>query len=346
MTSSHSALIRRFIRLLPKVELHLHLVGSASRRTVAKLARRKADGPVPVDEADLKRYYRFTDFAHFIRVYADVTRLLCRAEDFQLLVTELGGELARQQVRYAEVTVTPYMHLRQGVPETEIIQGIERGRQMVESDFGIRLRWCFDIPGEYGLEAGLDTIRFLVQHRPSGLISFGLGGPEVGVGRAQFRRPFLQAREAGLHSVPHAGETSGPATIWSALNDLGAERIGHGITCMGDSRLVAYLREHQIPLEVCPTSNIRTGQVQALAGHPIRQMIDEGLMVTVNTDDPGMFGIDLNGEYQALARTHALGIPEMAQLAKNGVLASFLDPQAKQQILSEIDATVVAAHIT
>ena len=340
MVGETSSPIRTFIERVPKAELHLHLVGSASVGTVARLALRKGDGAVPSEEAGLRRYYRFSDFAHFIKVYGDVTGLLRTAEDFELLVNELGRDLARQQIRYAEVTVTPYMHTIRGVSEPEIFQGIEQGRQKVEREFGVRLRWCFDIPGEYGLEAGMETVRMVLKHRPRGMISLGLGGPERGVSRAKFRQPFMVARDAGLHSVPHAGETTGPDTIWSALTDLSAERIGHGTSCLDDAGLVAQLRERQIPLEVCPTSNVRTGQVPSVAAHPIRRMLDAGLLVTVNSDDPGMFETDLIEEYWTLAEAFSLNISELAQLVRNGVAASFLDDQTKQELLTEIDHVV------
>jgi aminodeoxyfutalosine deaminase len=340
MRADKLSLVGKFIELVPKVELHLHLVGSASVDAVVRLARRKADSAVPRDALELRRYYRFTDFAHFIRVYADVTNLLRDADDFEVLVVELGRDLARQRVRYAEVTVTPYMHTIRGVPGTEIVDGIERGRHKVERELGVQLRWCFDIPGEYGIEAGMETARFALEHHPAGLVSFGLGGPELNVGRKQFRPAFLLAREAGLHSVPHAGETTGPEAIWSAINDLGAERIGHGIRCLEDPRLTAYLRERQLPLEVCPTSNVRTGQVASLNAHPMKRMIDTGLMVTVNSDDPGMFGSNLSNEYRELARMFDFDVYEIAELARNSVRASFLNDHAKSQLLIEIEETV------
>jgi aminodeoxyfutalosine deaminase len=170
------------------------------------------------------------------------------------------------------------------------------------------------------------------------LVSFGLGGPEIGVGRAQFEPYFTTAREAGLHSVPHAGETTGPASIWSAVHDLGAERIGHGTSCTTDPALMAYLAEHRIALEVCPTSNVRTRQVSSIAAHPVRRMLDHGIVVTLNSDDPPMFGATLEGEYLAVATTLGLHATELAQLARNAVHASFLDAASKSTLLAEIDS--------
>ena len=253
-----------FIAGLPKAELHVHHVGSASPRIVAELAaRHEGRSPVPADPDQLADYFAFRDFAHFIEVYLSVVDLIRDPEDVWILTHEVARELARQQVRYAELTVTPYSHVHRGIPAPAFCEAIEDARKRAEADFGIALRWCFDIPGEAGLPAAEQTLRIALDQRPAGLISFGLGGPEIGVPRSQFTPYFDQARAAGLRSVPHAGETTGPQTVWDALRDLGAERIGHGIAAAQDPELLAYLAERRIALEVCPTSNVRTRAVTA-----------------------------------------------------------------------------------
>jgi aminodeoxyfutalosine deaminase len=329
--------LRAFVHALPKVELHLHLVGSAGVDTVLALARRHPEAGVPTDRAELDRFFTFRDFDHFLEVYWAVQAMLEDRHDIRTLVTGLAVELARQNVRYAEVTVTPYNHLLDGMPGDELLAGLAEGRA-IAADHGVELAWCFDIPGEKGVRAGRETAVFALRERPDGLVGFGLGGPEVGVGRAQFAPFFTAAREAGLHSVPHAGETTGPATIWSALHDLGAERIGHATSATEDPALVAYLAEHRIPLEVCPTSNVRTRQVGSIAAHPVRRMLDHGLVVTLNTDDPPMFGATLEGEYLAVATALGLHATELAQLARNAVHASFLAAERKSALLDEIDS--------
>src|SRR3954447_16312557 len=238
--------IASFIAGLPKAELHVHHVGSASPRIVAELAaRHEGDSPVPVDPAALADYFAFRDFGHFIEVYLSVVDLVRDAEDVRMLTYEIARELGRQQVRYAELTVTPYSSVHRGIPAPAFVEAIEDARTGAAADFGVDLRWCFDIPGEAGVPAAEETLRIALDERPHGLVSFGLGGPEVGVARAQFKPYFDKARAAGLHSVPHAGETTGPQTIWDALRDLGAERIGHGISAAQDPQLMAYLAEHE-----------------------------------------------------------------------------------------------------
>jgi aminodeoxyfutalosine deaminase len=265
-------------------------------------------------------------------------RSLRDRDDIHVLVTGLARELARQHVRYAEVTVTPYNHLLDGMPGDELLAGLVSGRAVAREEHGVELAWIFDIPGEKGVVAGRETLAFALGERPDGLVAFGLGGPEVGVGRAQFAPFFTAAREAGLHSVPHAGETTGPATVWSAVHDLGAERIGHGTSAATDPALLAYLAEHRIAVEVCPTSNVRTRQVPSIAAHPVRRLLDHGVVVTLNTDDPPMFGATLEGEYLAVAESLGLNHYEVAALAANGVRSSFLPPVRKAKLLAEIAA--------
>ncbi|GAA3390269.1 adenosine deaminase [Streptomyces roseoviridis] len=332
MTDLHS-----FIAGLPKAELHVHHVGSASPRIVAELAARHPDSKVPTDPEALVDYFTFTDFAHFIEVYLSVVDLVRTPEDVRLLTFEVARDMARQNIRYAELTITPYSSTRRGIDERAFMAAIEDARKAAEAELGVILRWCFDIPGEAGLEAAEETARLAVDLRPEGLVSFGLGGPEIGVPRPQFKPYFDRARAAGLRSVPHAGETTGPQTVWDALRELGAERIGHGTSSVQDPELLAYLAEHRIALEVCPTSNIATRAVERLEDHPIRRMVEAGVLVTVNSDDPPMFGTDLNNEYAVAARLLDLDERGLAALAKNAVEASFLDDDGKARLAGEID---------
>ncbi len=328
-----------FIAGLPKAELHVHHVGSASPRIVAELAaRHEGDTPVPADPAALADYFAFRDFAHFVEIYLSVVDLVRDDEDVRTLTYEVARELARGQVRYAELTVTPYSHVSRGIPAPAFCAAIEDARVAAARDLGVDLRWCFDIPGEAGLPAAEETLRIALDERPDGLISFGLGGPEIGVPRPQFKPYFDKARAAGLHSVPHAGETTGPETIWDALRELGAERIGHGISAVQDPELVAYLAAHGIPLEISPTSNLRTRAVPSIEEHPLPALVAAGVTVTINSDDPPMFGTTIEQEYAVAARLLGLDTAGVAELARAGVRASFLPAAGKSALLAEIDA--------
>jgi aminodeoxyfutalosine deaminase len=333
-----------FIAGLPKAELHVHHVGSASPRIVAELASRHAgQTPVPTDLAALAEYFTFRDFAHFVEIYLSVVDLIRDEEDVRILTFEVARELARQQVRYAELTVTPYSHVRRGIPARAFCEALEDARRRAEADLGIVLRWCFDIPGEAGLEAAEQTLRIALDERPDGLISFGLGGPEAGVPRPQFKPFFDRARAAGLRSVPHAGETTGAPTVWDALRELGAERIGHGVHSVQDPRLLAHLAEQRIPLEVCPTSNVRTRAVPSLEEHPLPELVAAGVLITINSDDPPMFGTTLNDEYSIAADLLGLDAPGVAELARAAVRVSFMSDVDKDRLVGEIDAFLAAA---
>jgi aminodeoxyfutalosine deaminase len=223
------------------------------------------------------------------------------------------------------------------MPAPEFCAAIEEARLAAEKELGVVLRWCFDIPGEAGLPAAEETLRIALGERPDGLISFGLGGPEIGVPRPQFKPFFDQARAAGLHSAPHAGETTGPETIWSAIRDLGAERIGHGISAVGDPQLVAYLADNRIPLEISPTSNVRTRAVPSIEEHPLATLVGAGVRVSINSDDPPMFGTTIEEEYAVAARLLDLDEDGVAGLARGAVEQSFLAPAGKEALLAEID---------
>lgn len=331
-----------FIAGLPKAELHVHHVGSASPRIVSELAARHP-GTVPSDPDALREFYTFRDFAHFIEVYLAVVDLVREPEDVRLLTYEVAADMAAQNVRYAELTLTPYTSVLAGVPIEAYVEAVEDARVAAERDHGVRLRWVFDIPGESGLPAAEATVDYALNHAPEALIGFGLGGPEIGVDRPQFKPVFDRARAAGLHSVPHAGETTGPQTVWDALDELGAERIGHGTSSVQDERLLARLVEERVPLEVCPTSNIATRAVARLEEHPLKTMYDAGALVTIGSDDPPMFNTTLNREYEIAADLLGLDERGIGELAKNAVAASFMGGIDKGALAMEIDA-YVAAH--
>jgi len=326
-----------YVARLPKAELHVHHVGSASARIVAELAERHP-GVVPSDPDELKAFFAFRDFAHFIDVYLAVVDLIRTPEDVRLLTYEVAREMAEgQRIRYAELTCTPYTSVLRGIAIEAYTEAIEDARTAAERDFGLVLRWIYDIPGESGVPAADATLDYALNHRVDALVGFGLGGPELGVPRAQFQPHFDAARAAGLHSVPHAGETTGPETVWESLRLLGAERIGHGTSSAQDPELLAYLSEHGIALEVCPSSNVATRAVASLAEHPLRAFVDAGVTVTINSDDPPMFGTTLNHEYAVAADLLGLDEPGLAELARAAVRASFAGEDVQRRLLAEID---------
>jgi aminodeoxyfutalosine deaminase len=327
-----------FIAGLPKAELHVHHVGSASPRIVAELAARHPAAGVPTDTDELREFFAFRDFAHFIEVYLAVVDLVRTPEDVHVLTYEVAREMAlEQRLRYAELTCTPYTSVLRGIPIEAYTEAIEDARVAAERDFGLVMRWIYDIPGESGVPAAEATLAYALDHAPDALVGFGLGGPEIGVPRPQFQPHFDAARAAGLRSVPHAGETTGPETVWDAIRLLGAERIGHGTSAVTDPDLLEHLAESGIVLEVCPTSNVATRAVDTLDEHPLRTFVEAGVSVTINSDDPPMFGTTLNGEYAVAARLLGLDEAGVADLARAAVQASFAPQDVRTRILAEID---------
>jgi aminodeoxyfutalosine deaminase len=333
-----------FIQALPKVELHVHLIGSASVPTVLELSRRHPDSAVPTSEEELRAFYTFRDFPHFAQVYGAVNALVREPEDVAALVLGLARDLSTQGGRYAELQVTPYAHHIMGLPKREVTQALDIAAKQSLAEHGVEMAYIFDIPSEFGREAAEITLDHALGEPPAALVGFGIGGIEQRRApfRDVFRDAFAAARAAGLHSVPHGGEMTGPETIWEVIEGLGAERIGHGIACLDDPRLVAYLRETQLPLDVCPTSNVRTGQVARIEDHPLPRLLAEGLFVTLNSDDPPMFATTLSEEYRLAARVFGLGVQDLARLAGNGVRASFLPAERKRALLDEIGALAAA----
>ncbi|GAA4092512.1 adenosine deaminase [Nocardioides kongjuensis] len=341
-------MLSNFVAGLPKAELHVHHVGSASPRIVSELAERHP-GTVPSDPGLLRDFFAFRDFAHFIEVYLAVVDLVRTPEDVRYLTYEIARELHEgQSVRYAELTCTPYTSVLpddpdRGMPIEAYTEAIEDARLAAERDFGLVLRWIYDVPGESGVPAADATLGFALDHRPEGLVAFGLGGPEIGVPRDWFVPHFKAARAAGLRSVPHAGETTGPETIWTSLRDLGAERIGHGTSAAADPELLAHLAEHRIPLEVCPSSNVATRAVASLAEHPLPTFVEAGVVVTINSDDPPMFGTTLNREYEIAADLLGLDESGLVDLALAGVDASFAPDDVKSRLRAEIASYAASA---
>lgn len=325
---------------MPKADLHVHLVGSAAPRTVAALAARHPDCGVPADVDELIAFYRFRDFAHFLDVYNLVSDLVRNPEDLVTLVAGLAQDMIAQGTIYAEVTVTPVSHARAGIGPGELAEALDAGAAAAEAH-GAGLAWVYDISGFDGREGARQTLDAALRHPPGALIGFGLGGPEAGVRRADFRDEFAAARAAGLHSLPHAGESVGAAEIWAAIDELGAERIGHGIAAAGDPRLLGRLRDTQITLEVCPSSNVATGVVPALAAHPLPRLLAAGVPVVLGSDDPPMFNTSLLEEYRR-ARDHlGLTADQLRALARASFEASFAPAALKRRGLGEDQAPAV-----
>ena len=325
--------VEALIRDLPKAELHVHLEGSMPADVLFELARRHGAEDVPDTLDELKSWYAFADFPHFLDVYMASVGALREEADFELLTSAVAARLAEQNVRYAELHISLYTHLMRGVPARVVFDGVESARREAEREHGIRLRWIPDFPTDFGLQSAEQTLEAVLADAPPSTVGFGVGG--TGSTLAPYAEVFGRARAAGLAGLPHAGEHGGPERVVEALDLLGAERIGHGIDSMLDSDLVARLVDAQVPIDVSPTSNVRTRVVERIEDHPLPAMFDAGLLVTLNTDDPTMFGTDLTEEYRT---AHRLGLSPagLVRLAANGVRASYLGMAQRHALLKEI----------
>jgi len=316
--------LKTFIRRMPKVELHVHLEGSIRPKTLLTLAERNGVTLPANTVEEMRAWYQFSDFAHFIEVYFAICNCLRTPDDFELIAAEFLKHQSEQNIIYSEVIFTPYTH-HEHVSFDEQLAAINRAREKAETRLGISMGLVPDLSRDMRpIEESFCVADWAAQNMGNGIIALGLGGPEIGNPPELFRETFERARAAGLPSLPHAGETEGHQSVWGALNALSAVRIGHGVRCLEDPALVAFLREKQIPLDVCPTSNICLGVAPSLAEHPLPKLLEAGLLVTINSDDPPMFDTTLKDEYLHIAEVFGFGIAQIKEFVVNGIRASLL----------------------
>jgi len=297
-----------FIATLPKAELHLHLEGSIEPETLHELdPSRTYDG-----------LYEYADFDAFLKTFGVVGKLLRGPADYALITRRLLERLHAQNVRYAEIIIAAGVILWKEQEFGPIFDAICAAA--VEST--VQVRWILDAVRQFGTDHVLRVAELAAERQDQGVIAFGIGGSEERGPAELFTDAFAFARREGLHLVAHAGESMGPESIWAALS-LGVERIGHGIASIQDPELLRYLQEHDIPLEVCITSNRVTGVVGCLEEHPVRRLFDAGVPIVLNTDDPAMFGCTLTAEYQLAARAFGFGEAELRGIARNGFRYAF-----------------------
>ncbi len=331
-----------FIEAMPKVELHLHLEGSMSVETVRALQAIHNHDITQVWPNGIPDAFSFKDFPDFGRQYLFGLSLLKGAEDIARATDDLAAALAAQNVRWAEVTTTAFSYFlegegRAGMSPAEYCAGLDEGRLRAASR-GVEIGWVIDIPRDLERPESTVTIDFVDGSTvPNGLVGFGLGGYEVGFPAAPYAPHFARAKAIGLHSVPHAGETEGATSVRSAIDDLGAERIGHGVRCLEQPDLVKRIADEGIMLEVCPTSNLLLGVFPSFDDHALPALRDAGIRVCLNTDDPGWFATDLNTELR-LASDH-LGVDDDAhvRIQLDALDASFAPTELKRSIRDELE---------
>ncbi|HYL69489.1 MAG TPA: adenosine deaminase [Candidatus Limnocylindria bacterium] len=326
---------------LPKAELHLHLEGSIRPDTAVELAARHG---VKIKREEVVARYNFSDFTGFLEAFKWVTSYLREPEDYALVTRHLAEELLRQNVVYAEVTISAGVMLRRTQSVEANLTAIQETAKSVPFA-RLRMAWILDATRQFGPDAAVEVARCASQLQRHGVVAFGMGGDELAGPTVNFRPAFDLARNEGLRLVCHAGEVGGPESIRESIDLLSAERIGHGIAVMRDPALTEFLAARRVPLEICPTSNLctgalakQTGKVDAsLQDHPLAKFIKQGLTLTLSTDDPAMFHTDLLSEY-SVAASLGLSSQQLVQLAEQSVSASFLPPEDKRQMLDDFRA--------
>jgi adenosine deaminase/aminodeoxyfutalosine deaminase len=334
--------IESFIRRLPKAELHLHLEGTILPSTLVELSARHDARPLTLPEAEA--LYRFSDFTGFLEAFKSVTRLLIGPDDYELAAWRMMEHLHSQGVVHAEIYISVgviYLWRNHDPACFEpIFAALECARRRAAAELGLSIYWIFDAVRHFTLEEAERVFRKAIEMKSAhfSIVGIGLGGDERRTASEPFRALYAEAQAAGLHLTNHAGETTGPEAIREALS-IGSERIGHALSACKDFYLLQELKERQLPLELNPTSNVRTGVCPSFAEHPLRRYFDDGLLVTLNSDDPAFFGSDLVSEYLLAHTEQGFTREELRRLAANSIRASFLPEVEKSTLIAQIDHT-------
>ncbi|MFJ9609472.1 adenosine deaminase [Kitasatospora sp. NPDC101176] len=322
---------------LPKAELHLHIEGTLEPELAFALAARNAVTLPYADTEELRKAYSFSDLQSFLDLYYALTAVLRTGQDFTDLADAYLARAAEQGVRHAEIFFDPQAHTARGVPLGTVVDGLTAALERSEERYGISTRLIMCFLRDESAESALETFEAA---RPyfDRIASIGLDSAEVGHPPAKFREVYRRAAEAGLHRVAHAGEEGPASYITEALDVLGVERIDHGLRCLEDGELVARLVRERIPLTLCPLSNVRLRCIDTLADHPLREMLEAGLLVTVNSDDPAYFGGYVEDNLRAVQQALALDQETLRLLAANSFRASFLSEERRAELLAEVAA--------
>jgi aminodeoxyfutalosine deaminase len=329
---------REWLRGLPKCELHLHLEGTVIPETLVALSARHDAEPLTLEAA--KAIYVYENFLGFLMAFKQVSERLQTPEDYELITYEMIHRLSQQGVRHAEVYISFGIILRFKTQLTveDVTAAIERARERAEKEFGTTIFWIIDAVRHFGVEEGAVVFGKAAElkQKYSSIVGIGIGGDEARGPADEWKHVYAEAKANGLHLTVHAGENVPANSIWSAIN-IGAERIGHALSAVDDPELLDVLATKQIPLEINVTSNLRTGCCRSLESHPVRHYFERGLMITLNSDDPPMFGADLLDEYEMVQREFEFTNEQMRELAANSVEASFLPPARKIRLLQDVE---------
>lgn len=335
--------LRALLIELPKTEIHLHIEALATVDTIWELMKKHDITHVDVSsKADLQRKFNVTSLDEFIDLFINVIQNNFRSEDdLEYLLRDTREYLKRNNIVYAEIFFAPSKFLENGLDFAKLVEILDAGARKILDAEGREIKFIIDVSRSFGVKNALHNLDLTIENPLENVIGIGLGGAESSGPAKDYKKVFAKAAKNGFHVVAHAGEDVGPDSIWDAIKVLKAERIGHGISAVQDEKLMDYLVDKQIPLEICPTSNLFTQKyVTVLEEHPIRQFYDRGINVTLNTDDPTVFGIDLIDEYMSLTNKGFFSASEIVQLVKNNLYATFLSAERKNEIWQESEVVL------
>ena len=334
MTIDSTGKIEQLIRAMPKAEIHLHLEGAIPHEILLAQVQRKGTEPSIRTVEDLKAKLTYTDFPNFIELWVWKNTFIKDEKDFEDIAYAMLEGLSRQNVKYVESFYAPGDYSRFGLSTQGITECVISGKERARRDFGIRCELIVDLIRDHGPEIGMKRLDEVTPYLGKGVIGIGIGGSEQLFPAGPYAEVYEEAGRRGFRLTAHAGEVAGAESIRSAIEDLGAERIGHGVRAYEDPEVVGVLKERRIPLEMCIISNSKTGVCPSVRDHPIRDYFRQGLLVTVNSDDPSMFSSTLTDEYLALSTDLGFTPDEVKQVALNAVTASFLPDEEKTELIS------------
>ncbi|UYP46215.1 Adenine deaminase [Candidatus Lokiarchaeum ossiferum] len=329
--------LEEFVPKMPKIELHVHLEGSIQPSTLLHLAKKNHVSLPSQTLKEISQWFTFSNISHLFEVYPKICECIQTPEDIEYITKEFLKGQSSQNILYSEVTYTASNQwYDNGIPLREQIEAINRSRHWAEKKLNTSMGLIIDIPRQLSPDQGLSIAQQVVESQNLGIIGLGLGGNERDYPPAIFQDAFEYIKGTPIHSVPHAGEMAGPQSIWDSIHFLGAERIGHGVRCGEDPMLMDFLREHQIPLEICPTSNICLGIYEEFQNHPINQLFQAGLNVSINSDDPTLFNTTLTQEFLTLISVFNYSLNDLKRFTVNAINASFSGPEMKEDLFKRI----------
>ncbi len=320
---------------VPKVELHVHLEGSIPLATLWELVTKYGGDPSTPDLDALRRKFVYRDFRHFIATWTWQLAFLREYDDFTLIAEAVARDFARQSIQYVEAYYSPGDFRQHGLETLPLTEAIRSGLGRVPD---VEVKLVTDLVRNYGPKRGAATLSEIREAQGLGVIGITIGGHEAEHPATPFAEVYADARDMGLHTSAHAGEAAGPESVWGAVRDARAERVGHGTRAIEDERLLDYIAEHRIPIETCPISNVKTAVIPSVAAHPIREFLRRGIPVSVNTDDPAMFGNSLAEEYEALEREQDFTSDEIRALILSGISTSWMSDDDKARMTAKFES--------